>query len=79
MLLAHDTRHLQTQVMYEDLRMDVKGKYPSSGVNPISTALERVGSLSSPHIKIPQCRHFVVLACMYNHYGNTAASSSRVA
>ena len=59
--------------------MDVKGKYPDAGGNPISTALERVGSLFSPYVKIPECCHFVVLACTYNRYGNTAASSSRVA
>ena len=64
-LLAHDTAQLLTQVVYKALCMNVKGKYPSAGGNPISTALERVGNLSSPYIKIPQCCHFVVLACTY--------------
>ena len=33
--------------MYEDLNMDVKGEYLGAGSNPLSTALERVRSLSS--------------------------------
>ena len=54
MLLAHDREHLQTQVMYKNSRTDMKGKYLSAGDNPISTALEWVGNLSTPYIKLPQ-------------------------
>ena len=60
-LLKHDTGHLRTQVVYEDLHMDVKGEYRSASGNPISTALKQVESLSSLCIKIPACHHFVVL------------------
>ena len=75
MLLAHDREHLQTQVMYENSRTDMKGKYLSAGDNLISTALEWVGNLSTPYIKLPQCCHFVALVY---RYCNTAASTSRV-
>ena len=33
--------------MYDDLHMDAKGEYLGAGGNPISTALERVQSLST--------------------------------
>ena len=33
--------------MYENLHTDMKGEYLGAGGNPISTALERVQSLSS--------------------------------
>ena len=59
----HDTGHLWAQVLYESLRKDVKGEYPGAGVNPISSALERARSLSSPCIEMPQCLHFVALSC----------------
>ena len=57
----HNTGHLRTYVVYEDLHMDVKGEYRSSGGNPISTALEQVESLFSLCIKTPAFHHFVVL------------------
>ena len=56
----------------------MKGEYPSASCNPISTALEWVGSLSSSCITKSQCHHFTH-ACIHNSYGNTAAGLSRVA
>ena len=78
-LLVHNTGHLWTKIVYDDLHMVMMGKYPGANANPISIALEQVGSVSSPYIRIPQCRLFVVLACTCNHNGNMAASSSGVA
>ena len=39
--------------MYKDLHTAVKGKYLGAGGNPISTALERVQSLSSHVLTYP--------------------------
>ena len=38
---------------YEELHKDVKGEYLGTGANPISTALERVRSLSSRVLTYP--------------------------
>ena len=58
-LLAHDIGHLWTQVMHEDLCMDVKGDSLSSAWLYIQLVQHCSGCTRV--LRIPQCCHFVAL------------------
>ena len=64
-LLTHDSGHVQTQFIEEDLAIYLKDKYPSAGGKLTFTALERVPGLFSHMLAYPNISAILLCTRMY--------------